>query len=256
MERLIVDIIANPIVFYSVLFFIILLIIITFIKMSKNKQSSLNNIDDVKQIDYVKEDQEDEKVTKSKVELESLLSKMENDLDKPVEKEPDVFEKKQEEDSIISYQELLKAKESGKIDIVDDEEIEKKIDEEGLIKEVEEEQEEIKEEPKDKIEDLVPNPFEKPKLQKQEVISPVFGYGSSDDLYKNMRPKEEVIKEKLQKEENKKELEKVQEEPKEIKKGVFSDEDLAEIIEFDTDDIENSSEQFLKALKEFRKNLE
>lgn len=245
MERLIVDVISNPIVFYSVLFILVFSIVVIFLKLNSNKKSSLNNIDDVKLIDYKKEQEEDEKTDESKIELESLLSKMNQDLEKgSVSSDPDEFEKKQEESSIISYTELLKAKEEGKIDIVDDEEIEKEIYDEVENQDKQAEDEEIKEEKKE-IEDLIPNPFEKAKedykkFKNTDVISPIFGYGSSDQLYENMIKKEKQKEVKEEKE----------------AKGAFSDDELAEIIEFEPSDFENPNEQFLKKLKEFRKNLE
>lgn len=273
MERLIVEFISNPFVFYTVVFIIVFLIILVFIKLSKNKIKSLNNLNEPLKIDYVKEEKEDDDVNKSKEELESLLEKMQGDLENPKEVVSDDFEKRQEEDSIISYSELLQAKKEGKIEIEDDEKIyeEKPNDYSKLKEELTKEEEnsyfdfideidekvkeEVKAEPKEEpkqeengspsIEDMIPNPFDKTsekKFKTTDVISPIFGYGSSDPLYANMRKKEDVIRARQEEEEK--------------KKSTFSDDELAEIIDFEPEDLENNNEQFLKALKEFRKNLE
>jgi hypothetical protein len=65
--------------------------------------------------------EEDFKETEQKNEIEELLSLMEKDLNKEKEKSISAYEKEEEEDAIISYQELVRASNENRLRVYDEE---------------------------------------------------------------------------------------------------------------------------------------
>lgn len=114
----------------------------------------------------------------AKAELERVFNQMSADLEAKNESQPiETFEREQEENAIISYQEL--------------------------IKQVEKKQEIKKEQPKEDIEESKPEiekieqmelDFEEPKkFKNSDIISPIFGIQKENNYQK--KPKEEKIEE-------------------------------------------------------------
>ncbi len=197
------------ILYVLVIFFVIFLIV-------RNKK---------RRIEKVKVEESPRKDIES-VDLESVLDKMQEDVNKAKVDEVKSFEEEQEEKAIISYQELLNAVKKNvdnvtKVEIKEEPKIipEESEDTVNVIPEVPEEV--------TKIEEKV----QPPKFQNSEFISPIYGRVDNDIKY----PKIPAF----------------HNQEDDIKHG----EDLEKTIIFDA--IKNDdSDEFLKALKEFRNNLE
>lgn len=167
------------------------------------------------------------------VDLEAVLDKMQEDVNKTKVDEVKSFEEEQEEKAIISYQELLKA-------------VKKDVDNVTKVElpkteiEVETEEEPVQIIPEETIEKADNAPelevmeekeIKKPsKFQNSEFISPIYGRVNSDVKY----PKIPAFREEEQ---------------------TNHEEDLEKTIVFDAIK-DDDSDEFLKALKEFRNNLE
>lgn len=168
------------------------------------------------------------------VDLEAVLDKMQDDVNKTKVDEVKSFEEEQEEKAIISYQELLKAVkkdvenvtkvelpkedpqvalEDEPVQIIPEEIIEKKVDYPAV--------ETIEEKANEK----------QSKFQNSEFISPIYGRVNNDIKY----PKIPAFREQ--------------------EKTNKHEEDLEKTIVFDAIK-DDDSDEFLKALKEFRNNLE
>ena len=202
-----------------VIFFVIFLLV-------KNKRK---RIERVKIEDAPKKDIES-------VDLEAVLDKMQEDVNKTKVDEVKSFEEEQEEKAIISYQELLKAV---KRDVDDVTKVEIPSEEKPVV--VEDEEAKVQIMPEEVIEKSVSTPVvetmeeketRKPsKFQNSEFISPIYGRVNNDVKY----PKIPAFREK--------------QEP------INHEDDLEKTIVFDA--IKNDdNDEFLKALKEFRNNLE
>lgn len=178
--------------------------------------------------------EQDQKVEENKKEVEEMLMKMQQDLETKPEDVVTNFENEQEEKSIISYQELLesvKQKQEVKatpVKIEEPVESERIEIEEEAIKELQQEKpikiEEIKE---DNLEDTK-------KFKNTDFISPIFGRQENNVKYPTV-PKNNTTK--------------IEEYLKETTK-----EDLTITKRLDEEITKNES--FLKALKDFRKNLD
>lgn len=202
-----------------VIFFVIFLLV-------KNKRK---RIERVKIEDAPKKDIES-------VDLEAVLDKMQEDVNKTKVDEVKSFEEEQEEKAIISYQELLKAV---KKDVDDVTKVEIPSEEKPVV--VEDEEAKVQIMPEEVVEKSVSTPVvetieeketRKPsKFQNSEFISPIYGRVNNDVKY----PKIPAFREK--------------QEP------INHEDDLEKTIVFDA--IKNDdNDEFLKALKEFRNNLE
>lgn len=202
-----------------VIFFVIFLLV-------KNKRK---RIERVKIEDAPKKDIES-------VDLEAVLDKMQEDVNKTKVDEVKSFEEEQEEKAIISYQELLKAV---KRDVDDVTKVEIPSEEKPVV--VEDEEAKVQIMPEEVIEKSVSTPVvetmeeketRKPsKFQNSEFISPIYGRVNNDVKY----PKIPAFREK--------------QEP------INHEDGLEKTIVFDA--IKNDdNDEFLKALKEFRNNLE
>lgn len=211
--------VAVALAYVLVIFFVIFLLV-------KNKRK---RIERVKIEDAPKKDIES-------VDLEAVLDKMQDDVNKTKVDEVKSFEEEQEEKAIISYQELLKAV---KRDVDDVTKVEIPSEEKPVV--VEDEEAKVQIMPEEVIEKSVSTPVvetmeeketRKPsKFQNSEFISPIYGRVNNDVKY----PKIPAFREK--------------QEP------INHEDDLEKTIVFDA--IKNDdNDEFLKALKEFRNNLE
>lgn len=211
--------VAVALAYVLVIFFVIFLLV-------KNKRK---RIERVKIEDAPKKDIES-------VDLEAVLDKMQEDVNKTKVDEVKSFEEEQEEKAIISYQELLKAV---KRDVDDVTKVEIPSEEKPVV--VEDEEAKVQIMPEEVIEKSVTTPVvetmeeketRKPsKFQNSEFISPIYGRVNNDVKY----PKIPAFREK--------------QEP------INHEDDLEKTIVFDA--IKNDdNDEFLKALKEFRNNLE
>lgn len=159
------------------------------------------------------------------VDLEAVLDKMQEDVNKTKVDEVKSFEEEQEEKAIISYQELLKAVKKD-VDNVTKVELPKEEPVQIIPDETIEKTDSAPE-----VEVMEEKEIKKPsKFQNSEFISPIYGRVNSDMKY----PKIPAFREE---EPNKRE------------------EDLEKTIVFDAIK-DDDSDEFLKALKEFRNNLE
>jgi len=211
--------VAVALAYVLVIFFVIFLLV-------KNKRK---RIERVKIEDAPKKDIES-------VDLEAVLDKMQEDVNKTKVDEVKSFEEEQEEKAIISYQELLKAV---KRDVDDVTKVEIPSEEKPVV--VEDEEAKVQIMPEEVVEKSVSTPVvetmeeketRKPsKFQNSEFISPIYGRVNNDVKY----PKIPAFREK--------------QEP------INHEDDLEKTIVFDA--IKNDdNDEFLKALKEFRNNLE
>ena len=169
------------------------------------------------------EEVQDKKLEENKREVEEMLIKMQKDLEASPEEVVTNFENEQEEKSIISYQELLDSVKKQKEIKVTPVKIEEPTEEEKIeIKEpTEEEKIEIKE------------PEESLKFRGTEFISPIFGRQENNIKYPTVPKTNSTIINDFMYEED---------------KEIFNTKRLDEEI--------RKNDDFLKALKEFRKNLD
>lgn len=187
----------------NVIFIVCLIILI--IKNNNHKKSSLEKIEEIK----VTQVNETEEVNS----FEDIIEAMQKDIDEEKENPVELFEQEQEEKAIISYQELLNAKNK----------VEKKEVEKLVIPSIEEVLE-IEEKPK--ATPVLATP--QPKFTNSEFVSPVFGKMDRNASNVQLHVEEDEYKEH--------ELERTLN------------------IEPLTEEIKKNNE-FLNALKEFRKNL-
>lgn len=168
------------------------------------------------------------------VDLGAVLDKMQEDVNKTKVDEVKSFEEEQEEKAIISYQELLKAVKKD-VDNVTKVELPKEEPQIAL------EDEPVQIMPEEIIEKKVDSPAvetieekaneKQSKFQNSEFISPIYGRVNNDIKY----PKIPAFREQ--------------------EKTNKHEEDLEKTIVFDAIK-DDDSDEFLKALKEFRNNLE
>ena len=188
--------------------------------------------------DYVEATKNEEKLNEEKEpnELELLLQKMQEDINVKPEDVVKNFEKEQEENAIISYQELVDNVKSGKIEIVDDDTGDinyvdglEPLDEPIMALEEEPKEGEITPQMvKDAIESIENDKVveEPKKFKKSDFISPVFGIMDESEIeYPTIKKTEETL-------------------------DLFNTKDYNEL----TEEIKRQ-EEFLNALKEFRKKL-
>ena len=203
----------------------------------KNKKD--DDLEEIEELENLtKEEKEvDEKVNKNQLNLASMLEQMQKDLEAEPEDIITHFEQDQEEQSIISYQELVNTLKEGKKEV-----IEEPIKEEnkGIVKtkkgevtkveipviDLEEEQKEVK------------KTKEKTKFKKTDIISPIFGKIEKPSNEERKKIAKEHIEELLE------------EENKDYKQVLEATMDLSPLKE----EIKRNDE-FLASLKEFRRNL-
>lgn len=217
----------------------------------------LNEIEPKKEKNKIKqiEQQQDKKIEENKKEVEEMLLKMQKDMEAKPEDVVTNFEQEQEEKSIISYQELVssvKEKNSTEVKVTPI-----KIEDETELKDKDEKIEVISNE---KIDDLFDNddtlkinPIndKDKKFKSTEFISPIFGKQDNKLKYPTVPKKESNILDKLDFG--------VKKEIDLINELNINDEDesIEKIIDTKKLDEEiKKNDDFLKSLKEFRKNLD
>ena len=205
----ILNILSDHVILFSVLIGILIInficIIYLVIKERKEDKEEIERLlSDTMNIQVI----QDSKVEQNKKEVEDMLEKMQHDIEE--KKEEDVvanFEEEQEENSIISYQELLnsvKGEDKSK-KIVKVEKINRDFDDDKTLM--------------IPVEEVKDNGF-----KNSPIISPIFGKQEKDVKYPSVPKKiEEYIKE--------------------------------EDIQIDKDIDVKEVNDFLNALKDFRKNL-
>lgn len=213
---------------------LILTTILLIVCINQKKRNKIKN-------DFVeaqKIDEELEKVEDTPVsnELENIIKKMQEDMEIKPEDVVKKFEEEQEEKAIISYQELVDNVKAGKIEVVDDEQSDVNFVD-SLIKNSENEpimaidnDEESKVTPemiKEAIENISSSSIkEEPKKFKQsEFISPIYGVMDNKFDYPTVKRTSNML-------------------------DIMNTRDYNEL----TEEIKRQ-EEFLNALKEFRKNL-
>lgn len=237
------NILSNHTIFLSILIGILVInfgcIIYLVLREKKEDKKEIDEIlseleeepikEEIKIEEKEKEEKQDLKLEENKREVEEMLMKMQKDLEATPEDVVTNFENEQEENSIISYQELLKSvkeKKESEIKVtpvkIEEDKIEiKEFDNEDTVR-----IETIKESDK--------------KFKNTDFISPIFGKQDNKIKYPTVP--------KLKREE------------KEETISLFDslDIDYEEKI-VDTKKLEaeiKKNDDFLKALKEFRKNLD
>ena len=166
--------------------------------------------------------------------LEEILKKMQEDIDTKPEDVVRKFEEEQEEKAIISYQELVDNVKAGKIEVIDDEESNiNYVENLGLevetepVMQIEEESSVTPEMVKEAIYNISESSVkeEPKKFKKSEIISPIFGIMNDSVEYPKVKKSENIL-------------------------DIMNTRDYNEL----TEEIKRQ-EEFLNALKEFRKNL-
>ena len=167
--------------------------------------------------------------------LEEILQKMQEDIDTKPEDVVRKFEEEQEEKAIISYQELVDNVKAGKIEVVDDEEsnvnyvenLNMEINSEPIMEISDEESSVTPQMVKDAVENIIVSSVkeEPKKFKKSEIISPIFGVMEEKFEYPKIKKSENIL-------------------------DIMNTRDYNEL----TEEIKRQ-EEFLNALKEFRRNL-
>lgn len=167
--------------------------------------------------------------------LEEILQKMQEDMDVKPEDVVRKFEEEQEEKAIISYQELVDNVKAGKIEVVDDdisdvnyvENLNLDVSSEPIMQINEDESLVTPQMVKDAVETInISAVKEEPKkFRKSEIISPIFGIMEENFEYPKVKKTENIL-------------------------DIMNTRDYNEL----TEEIKRQ-EEFLNALKEFRRNL-
>ena len=213
---------------------IILTSILIIIATNDQKRRKIKN--DFEEAEKVEEELNKKEDTVVSNKLEEILMKMQEEIDTKPEDVVKKFEEEQEEKAIISYQELLNNVKAGKIEVIDDEEsnvnfvenLNMEITSEPVM-EISNDEEasvtpEMLKEAIQTISDL--SIKEEPKkFRKSEIISPVFGVVEENFEYPKVQKSENIL-------------------------DIMNTKDYKEL----TEEIKRQ-EEFLNALKEFRRNL-
>ena len=166
--------------------------------------------------------------------LEEILQKMQEDIDTKPEDVVRKFEVEQEEKAIISYQELVDNVKAGKIDILEDETSDVNFVESLTMDVTTEPIMEVSEDPSitpEMVKEAIVNITESSvkeepkKFKKSEIISPIFGIMQDSFEYPSIKKTETML-------------------------DIMNTRDYNEL----TEEIKKQ-EEFLNALKEFRRNL-
>ena len=193
---------------------LIAITILTINIINDTKRKKIKDTDEkAEKVDEAIKEIEEEVETKEPTELESIIQKMQEDMDVKPEDVVRKFEEEQEEKAIISYQELVDNVKSGKIQVIDDDNsdvnyVESLIGNSALqnepISEIENVETVTPEMVKEAIETIsnesvkentinVPNVKEEPKKFKQsKVISPVFGYMDNSSSYSSIKKQNSI----------------------------------------------------------------
>lgn len=166
--------------------------------------------------------------------LEEILKQMQQEIDTKPEDVVKQFEQEQEEKAIISYQELVDNVKAGKIEVIDDEEsdvnyvesLNLEVSSEPIL-EAAEESTVTPEMVKEAVQSISASSIkeEPKKFKKSEIISPIFGVMEETFEYPKVKKTENIL-------------------------DIMNTRDYNEL----TEEIKRQ-EEFLNALKEFRRNL-
>jgi hypothetical protein len=161
---------------------------------------------------------EAEQDNKNSASIEEVLKAMQGDLEKQKYEKIDRYEEEQEENAVISYQELL----NRKMALSEDEELNNTYEEEKVSKSYLDELPDFK----DIVLEPIPDRNEERPFMNSEFVSPIFGRLSSNVEYPTV--KKTTVTEEL------------------VKTEIISDGDL---------ELSDENDDFLNTLKEFRRNL-
>lgn len=179
-------------IIFGVSFLILLLIIvlITFILKKKKKVKPIEEEERFEEeVSFKKIDELTDEQKKAREELERVFNQMNNDLQKEKENVVDSFEREQEENAIISYQELIKQVQSR-----EENNVKEKVNIPEEIALEKEKYLDALENIKPAIEERKPYAGDKTKFNASEIISPIYGR-------QEPKTKEETEEEKKQNEE-------------------------------------------------------
>ena len=226
-------VISNIYLYICIVIVLIIIATILFIVVS-NQKNRKKIKDDFVEAEKVEAELEKIEEAPENNELENILKKMQEDANVKPEDVVKKFEEEQEEKAIISYKELVNNVKSGKIEVVDDEESEINFVEnlgveenEPVLATVDEESSVTPEMVKEAIENIsLASVKEEPKkFKNSEIISPIYGVMDNSFDYPKIKKAENVL-------------------------DIMNTKDYNEL----TEEIKKQ-EEFLEALKAFRKNL-
>ena len=233
MERIYDLIISNIYLYLCIIIgLIILTCILSILATNAHKRRKIKN--DFIEAEKVEEELNKKEDTVMTNKLEEILQKMQEDMDVKPEDVVRKFEAEQEEKAIISYQELVDNVKAGKIEVVDDDSSEVNFVENLHLDVSSEPIMEISEEPsvtpqmvKEAVETIsISSVKEEPKkFKKSEIISPIFGVMEENFEYPKVKKNDNIL-------------------------DIMNTKDYNEL----TEEIKRQ-EEFLNALKEFRRNL-
>jgi len=212
---------------------IILTSILLIIATNDRKRKKIKN--DFVEAEKVEEELNNGELTAISSKLEEILQKMQEDVETKPEDVVRKFEEEQEEKAIISYQELVDNVKAGKIEVVEDEvsdvdfveNLNLEVNNEPIMEIKTEEESVTPEMIKEAVENItVSSVKEEPKkFKKSEFISPVYGVVDNTFEYPKINKTENIL-------------------------DIMNTKDYNEL----TEEIKKQ-EEFLNALKEFRRNL-
>lgn len=234
----------NNYIYAIIITTLIVIIVLTILSIKKDRDKMLENKKPKKVEPVLEPAQNEEEQTRARLELEKVVNSMKNDIEKkPNPSDILTYEQEQEEQAIISYQELVEAVRKNNIEhqpssdismeVVGTQEempkpVEEKIKEEEIDRQVDNIMDMIDNiSPKEEKEETLNQPIEEKtekKFQTSEFISPIYGTQPQGEF--------RVRKEQM-----------VEEEP-----------ETPSIDEIISNDL-NNTEEFLDALKSFRNNL-
>ena len=234
MEKIYGLIISNIYLYLCIIIgLIVLTCILSILAANAQKRRKIKN-------DFIEAEKIEEELNKPEEsvmsnKLEEILQKMQKDMEVKPEDVVRKFEEEQEEKAIISYQELVDNVKAGKIEVVDDdvsdvnyvESLNLDVSSEPIMQIEEDESLVTPQMVKDAVETInVSAVKEEPKkFKKSEIISPIFGVMEENFEYPKVKKTENIL-------------------------DIMNTRDYNEL----TEEIKRQ-EEFLNALKEFRRNL-
>lgn len=207
MEQLIYFLINNAYLYWSVIIVLLIVdIILAIISMNRKKREDIK-----KEFKEAEKEVEQENIIEEKVtnQLQDIIMQMKQDMEVKPEEVVAKFEEEQEKNAIISYQELVESVRNGKIETVDDEDLnidyvkalDNDIDIEPIVEvDSNEPTREELQEVIDKItkteltEDIKEESKEKSKFKSTDFISPVFGRMNAEVHYPKINTTTEIEK--------------------------------------------------------------
>lgn len=207
MEQLIYFLTNNSYLYWSIIIVLLIVdIILAIVSMNRKKREDIK-----KEFKEAEKEVEQENIIEEKVtnELQDIIMQMKQDMEVKPEEVVAKFEEEQEKNAIISYQELVESVRSGKIQTIDDEDLNidyvKALDNDIDIEPIVEvdSNEPTREELQDIIdkitkiestEEIKEVPKEKRKFKSTDFISPVFGVMNAEVHYPKINATTEIEK--------------------------------------------------------------